>query len=73
MTQLTPRELKQKIIADTYQTWALEQAGNVPLSEYAASGRSQSAEGEEILGASDEAQADLYNRTQAALAAAGLS
>jgi len=63
---------RNRIVAQVYSEWAAEQAGKVPLTEYAQDGKSQSAEGVEILGASADAQADLKRRTDAALIAAGL-
>lgn len=69
---MSKRQQQLKIVQDVYTEWASEQAGKVPVTEHAVDGPSQSAEGEEILGAPAAAQADLKQRTDAALAAAGI-
>ena len=64
---------RQAIIAEVYTEWSQELAGRVqPDQRLSRSGRSQSAEGVEILGASPDQDTELRERTDAALVAAGL-
>lgn len=64
---------RQAIIAEVYTEWAQELAGKVqPDQRLSRSGRSQSAEAVELLGADTDAQDDLRERTDVALVAAGL-
>lgn len=64
---------RSRVVARVYAEWSAELAGKVSLSEHAKGGRSQSAEGEEILGADAAAHTELKRRTDAALEAAGLT
>ena len=65
---------RSKIISDVLVEWSAEQRGKFePAAEWATNTPSAYPEHAELLSSSPDAEADLFARTEAALAAAGFS